>query len=91
MKRLHQFILVVTALLLFVTGLTAGCRNAVNVSGQGSKTETNVKTANKIDDGKATAEKRYRKKNESKLKLKKPKRDSRKRRAGKGANQTKSG
>jgi|GEM_PF-4545346 len=83
MKRLYQFILVVTALLLFVTGLTAGCRNEVNVSGQGSKTETNVKTANKIDDDKAAAEKRYRKKNESKPKLKKPKKRLSKTQSGK--------
>ena len=92
MKRLYQFILVVTALLLFVTGLTAGCRNEVNVSGQGSKTETNVKTANKIDDDKAAAEKKIQEEERIKAEAEKAeKRDSRKRRAGKGANQTKSG
>lgn len=76
MKRLHQFILVVTALLLFVTGLTAGCRNAVNVSGQGSKTETNVKTANKIDDDKATAEKKIQEEERIKAEVEKAKKET---------------
>lgn len=76
MKRLYQFILVVTALLLFVTGLTAGCRNEVNVSGQGSKTETNVKTANKIDDDKAAAEKKIQEEERIKAEAEKAKKET---------------
>lgn len=76
MKRLYQFILVVTALLLFITGLTAGCHNAANGSDQASKTETNMKAANEISEDKAESEKKIQEKERIKAETEKAEKEA---------------